>query len=144
MHKARTTIRQRLDLAHSVLSAEEDLTYRDALMLHHQSVGIVKHLSKVARRRPGRMRGAATMLTGLTLLYKAENWAKGMHGIDIGGPRSGVSVHFLRYAADRLSAGGWPGVLRVLIDGALERWRRDNPGVVPEPCVGDPMAGQTV
>lgn len=144
MRKARTTIRQRLDLARSVLSEEEDLTYRDALVLHHQSVGIVKHLCRVARRRPGRMRSAATMLTGLTLLYKAEHWAKGMHGIDIGGPHSGVSVHFLRYAADRLSAGVWTGVLRVLIDGALERWQRANPGVVPEPCGVGPAAGQTV
>ena len=144
MRKVRTTIRQRLDLARSVLSAEEDLTYRDALVLHHQSVGIVKHLSKVAQRRPGRMRGAAMMLTGLTLLYNVEHRAKGMHGIHIGGSRSGVSVHFLRYAADRLPAGTWTGALRVLIDGAIERWQRDNPGVVPEPCGDGPAAGQTV
>lgn len=138
-----TTIRQRLDAALCVLSADSDQAYRDALVLHHQSAGILDHLIKVGGWRPVGMRQAPMTLTALWMLYSTEyGWRPAL--VSLGHLGAGVSAHFLEWAENRLPGRSKPDNLRGLIRCVLAIWREANPGVVVEPCGGKPGSGQFV
>jgi hypothetical protein len=144
MVEQRTTIRQRLDLAQLVLV--DDLTYRHALQIHHYTVSVMDRLSRTTRRKVPKR--SAQYLSSLYLLYSAENRLNGASAdiVDMGGS-TGVSVHFLRYAASKLPEGPQSDIvldaLRNAIKSALRRWEQRNPGVVAVPGSGR-RAGQTV
>ena len=113
-----TTIRERLDAAKCVFSADTDLTYRDALGLHHQSMVFLEHLSKLVGVPMGdvpviSVRRASLRLTVLWLLYLDEHEANGTRYA-----ASHMDIHFLEWAEERLSSekvvlsGKLPGLIK--------------------------------
>jgi hypothetical protein len=97
MVEQRTTIGQRLDLVNSVLA--HDATYRHALQFHYNTLSVLSHLSRVTGRRAPKR--SAMLLSGIRLLYDAENRANGVVA-SMGDSTNGASAQFLQYAASKL------------------------------------------